>query len=196
MSCTEIDNEGRLLNQNYDEVQLDNNNDIKLAHLVLLHKNEITFWQTHFKNHKIKPLFNQLYNTMPHFDSNADRLNDFQGYTTDSFTLRSVLTKMGYQRGEIGDGGGFDTYVKSYNHLGIYVLIKFSGSAVPEDNIPVALHELAFQKQGVSSAPSVSNTGYIPLKNINPVLLTESYAEYQTMADASNGFDSKWKRLG
>ena len=66
----------------------------------------------------------------------------------------------------------------------------FSGSYVPEENIPALLYELGFEtKQSYSW-----NTDYIALTDVNPILLAESYAEYQTVADATAGFDADWEK--
>lgn len=78
---------------------------------------------------------------LPKFAHDDTLIGDKMGFTTDTFTLRGVAAQLGYQRGEIGDGGGFDTYLKAFGeHWTAY--ISFSGSSVPENNIPAVLHDL------------------------------------------------------
>ena len=123
-------------------------------------------------------------------NKNATEINDHKGWLTDTFTLRGVITKLGYQRASIEDGGSFDRYTKPYKQLGIHVQIIFSGSYVPEENIPAVLYELAFSKQTSYSW----NSNDLPLSEVPPILLAESYADYLKIADATKGFDPDWEK--
>lgn len=185
--------DGSLLDFNDDDISLQADSCIKLAHSVLLTAEECEQWRAHLKDYEIKSIFGkftQFDHKLPEFKKEQDQIDDFKGYLTDTFTLRGLLTKMGYKRASIEDGGSFDRYYKPYDSLGISAVIIFSGSYVPEENIPAVLYELAFEtKQSYSW-----NTEYVALCKVNPILLAESYAEYKTVADATAGFDADWEK--
>lgn len=127
---------------------------------------------------------------IPDLDLTLNEIEDRKGWITDTFTLRGVLTKMGYQRGQAEDGGSFCHYYKHFPSLDFYVYIEFSGSYVPEENIPAVLYSLSFEQSQQSSW----NRRYIELKDIPSILLAESYADYLKVAEACAGFDPEWEK--
>lgn len=185
--------DGSLLDFEDEEITLQADSHIKLAHGVLLSADDCTKWQQHLLDYEVKSLFGkftQFDHSRPKFKANDELIDEFKGYVTDTFTLRGLLTKMGYKRASIEDGGSFDRYFKSYDSLGMSAVITFSGSYVPEENIPAVLYELCFEtKQSYSW-----NTSYVALTDVNPILLAESYAEYKSVADATSGFDPEWEK--
>ena len=182
--------DGSLLNLEDDEVELTSDSTIKLAHAARISEDARKGWIAHFKDYKVKFLFSQMEHKIPELDLTLNEINDRKGWVTDTYTLRGVLTKMGYQRGQAEDGGSFSHYYKHFSSLDFYVYIEFSGSYVPEENIPAVLYTLSFEKSQQSSW----NRNYIELKNIPPILLAESYADYLKIADACAGFDPEWEK--
>ena len=182
--------DGSLLNLEDDEIELSAGSSIKLAHAALISEDERKGWLAHFKDYKVKFLFSQMEHKIPELDLALTEIEDRKGWLTDTYTLRGVLTKMGYQRGQAEDGGSFMHYSKHYASLGFYVYIEFSGSYVPEENIPAVLYSLSFE----SGQQSSWNRSYIELKDIPPILLAESYADYLKVADACAGFDPEWEK--
>lgn len=183
-------NDGSLLNLEDDEITLQADSRIKIAHRVLLSDEDSQNWLAHFKDYKIKPLFEQLTHGLPSFTPTDEMIEDHKGWITDTFTLRGVITKLGYQRASIEDGGSFDGYFKPFSQLGISTVIRFSGSYVPEENITAVLYDLSFEKKSVRSWQNSS----LALADISPVLLAESYADYIKVAAACRGFDPDWKK--
>ena len=183
--------DGALLNLEDDEIELSADSKIQISHAVLVGEDEAKAWIAHFKDYKMKFLFEQMTHHVPQLDNdNATEISERKGWLTDTFTLRGVITKLGYQRASIEDGGSFDRYTKPFKQLGIDVEITFSGSYVPEENIPAVLYELAFTKKASRSW----NNHELPIKEISPILLAESYADYLKVADAAHGFDPDWEK--
>ncbi|WP_423855674.1 DUF4132 domain-containing protein [Acinetobacter guillouiae] len=183
--------DGALLNLDDDEVELSTDSKIQISHAVLVGEKEAKDWIAHFKDYKVKFLFEQMTHHLPKLeDDNVTEIKDHNGWLTDTFTLRGVVTKLGYQRASIEDGGSFDRYTKPYKQLGIDVEITFSGSYVPEENIPAVLYELTFSKKASRSW----NNNELPLKQIPPILLAESYADYLKVAASTSGFDPEWEK--
>ena len=101
------------------------------------------------------------------------------------------MTKLGYQRGSVEDAGFYNCYYKYFSGLDLSVIINFSGNCVPEENVTVALLALVFEKgrqRGLSRHE-------LPIKDIPPILLAESYADYLKIAEACTiGFSSDWEK--
>lgn len=183
--------DGCLLNLDDDEIELSNTSKIQIAHAVIVGKDHADAWMAHFKDYKVKFLFEQMSHHLPELtDPKANQIEDRKGWITDTFTLRGVVNKLGYQRSSIEDAGSFDRYSKSFKQLGIDVQIVFSGSYVPEENIPAVLYDLEFDQLGSRSW----NSNRLPLSEVPPILLAESYADYLKVADACRGFDPEWEK--
>lgn len=181
--------DGSLIDFEDDELTLNEDCKIILAHGALLTQEMVEKWQTHFKDYKIKSLFTQFDHPLPDLSAVKDGIiNDYKGWVTDTFTLRGILTKLGYKRDDIGDAGSFDGYYKYFSGSELYINIQFSGSYVPEDNIPAVLYSLYFSKQ------HGWNDKAIDINEIPPVLLAEGYADYTAVANASSGYDPEWEK--
>ncbi|WP_334321103.1 DUF4132 domain-containing protein [Gilliamella apicola] len=180
--------DGSLITNQDNEILLDQNHFITVAHSALLSSDDITQWQMHLKDYKINPLFEQFSALLPDMSKFKDDVIDERlGWLTDSFTLRGILKKLGYERDDIEYGGYFFGYHKYFYSLDIYINIEFSGSMLPEENIPVVLSNLSFRtKKGFEDK-------VIALDKLPKVLLAEGYANYMAVANACSGFDPNWK---
>ena len=170
---------------------------VRLAHAALVDAETAKAWVRHFKDYKVKPLFAQMSRQLPEISAEAvadqesgNAIGDRLGWLSDTFTLRGTLTKLGYQRAAAEDGGFFDHYFKEFNSLGLRVNIGFTGNCLPEENVPAALTRLSFEKMGRRWSGGDS----LPLADIPPVLLAETYADYRAAADACVGFDPQWEK--
>lgn len=183
--------DGSLIDAADDEVEPGPNEQIALAHASLLDETQVNAWQAHFKDYKVTPLFAQLARrSPPMLAPKADAIADRLGWTGDTFKLRAAFGKQGYSRGSAEDGGVFFEYIKDFASLGIQVRIEFSGSALPEENMPAALKTLGFVRLGTGGYGS----GNLPLAQVPPVLLAEAYGDYHAVAAACQGFDPDWER--
>lgn len=183
--------DGSLLNLDDDEIELAADSKIQISHAVLVGAEQAQQWIDHFNDYKVKPLFEQMNRSLPVLDNpKADVIEDRKGWVTDTFTLRGVVNKMGYQRTSIEDAGSFDSYSKPFKSLNLEAQIGFSGSHVPEENIPAVVYDLRFTRPG----QSYWNRSDILLEDVPKILLAECYADYLKLAEASNGFDPEWEK--
>ena len=181
--------DGCLLNLEDDEVELSDGTMIQLAHAAIVDNETREAWLAHFKDYKVTFLFSQMVNMLPELDRKLVEIEDKKGWLTDTFTLRGVLTKMGYQRAPAEDGGSFNHYYKYFSSLNVYVNIGFSGSYVPEENIPAVLFDLSFEK----NQQNYWDRNNLALQDVPPILLAESYADYLKVAEACSGYDADWE---
>lgn len=183
--------DGSLINAEDDEIELAADSQIQLAHAALMDEASRQDWQQHLKDYKVKPLFAQLGHLLPELDvQDKDAVDDRLGWMSDTFTLRGVMNKLGYQRGQAEDGGVFDYYHKPFNSLGLTAYIGFSGSYLPEENMPAALYRLSFSRNKGSSW----NRTDLALNDVPKILFAECYADYHAAAAACRGFDPEWEK--
>jgi hypothetical protein len=182
--------DGSLIDAADEEVELEPDARIKLAHASLLDAGTVRAWLAHFKDYKVTPLFAQLTRGGPALaDPSAELIEDRLGWTSDTFTLRGAFGKLGYQRGSAVDGGVFMEYTKDFASAGLRVRIEFSGSSLPEENMPAALKTLGFECIRGARMGSAVALGKVP-----PVLLAEAWGDYHAVAAACQGFDPDWER--
>ncbi len=101
--------DGSLLNLEDDEIELSADSQIKIAHGVLISAEDAEAWKAHFKDYKLKFLFEQMTHQLPVGLRHMllKMIEDRKGWLTDTLILRGVITKLGYQRASIEDGGSF-----------------------------------------------------------------------------------------
>ena len=181
--------DGSLLDVHDDEVELKEGSRLRLAHASLLDADTIAAWQRHFKDYKLKPLFDQLAHQLPDASLMAGReIADRQGWVGDTFGLRGAFGKQGYLRGQAEDGGVFTEYHKDFPSAGLRAQIEFSGSGLPEEQMAAALKTLAFYR-----LPQSWRDEAVPLADVPPVLLAEAYADYHAVARSTGGHDAQWE---
>jgi hypothetical protein len=164
---------------------------VRLAHDSLLTADQVAAWCRHLDDYEVTPLFQQLGKGVYQLPAERGRetlLKDFEGHLLEAFALRGRATKLGYQRGETGDGGCFWTYEKAFPTLGLVAAIEFSGNSLPEENRTVALGHLSFLRtteRGRASSP-------MPLRDVPTVLLSECFHDLRQLAAQGTGFDPDW----
>nr|WP_315208452.1 DUF4132 domain-containing protein [uncultured Albidiferax sp.] len=182
--------DGSLLNTEDDEVTLQADSSLSLAHGSRVDAATARAWVQHFKDYKLSPLFAQMARSAPALELGGTEISDRQGWTSDTFTLRGTFTKLGYQRAAAEDGGFFYQYTKTYGSVGVRVVLEFSGNCLPEENVAAALKTLHFEN---SNAHRWSGEP-LKLQDVPPVLLAEAYADYHAVAAVCAGFDADWEK--
>jgi hypothetical protein len=180
--------DGSLLDANDDEVTPGEGASLRLAHASLMTPQQVAAWQRHFKDYKVKPLFEQLAHQLPDASLMAcGEIADREGWVGDTFGLRSAFGQQGYLRGAAEDGGIFTEYHKDFASVALRAVIEFSGSVLPEELAPAALQTLAFYR-----LPQSWGDTPLPLSDVPPVLLAETYADYHAVARSTGGYDPQW----
>ncbi len=182
---------GALIGVDDGDVVLPDGARVSVAHAVTLPGPgpDTEAWREHLADYAITPLFDQGFGSdavgLPQLSVGATEIADHRGWLSDSFAIRGRAAKRGFVRPESRDNGWFDRYVKEYPSLGVTVEIGFTGSTVPEENIPAAVTELAFRRSG--------RPGPVRVADLPAVLVAASYQDYVTVARAG-GFDPDWEK--
>lgn len=166
---------------------------IRVAHAALLDQAGTAAWQAHLKDYEVAALFEQfgrpvLALTPGIVEDNS--IIDRRGYMIETFKLRGIATKLGYQRGQAEDGGVFTHYQKRFQSAGITALVDFTGAALPEENVAAAITGLRFSKLGNGSSWGKA----LPPSGIAPVLLSEVWNDVHRMAEQGSGFAADWQK--
>jgi hypothetical protein len=187
--------DGTLSSNADDTVQLSGAAAVKLAHQALLPPADAEAWVEHLQDYEVEPLFPQFGKALLGATGEAKEataIEDRKGWMIDSFKLQSATAKLGYERGEVYDGGGFSEYVKRFDGVGLRAVIEFSGSYIgANEGFPCALIGLSFQRiagQGRRIGKPLR------LSEVPPVLLSEAWGDLHATAAAGSGFDVDWEK--
>ncbi|MEM6547262.1 MAG: DUF4132 domain-containing protein [Pseudomonadota bacterium] len=163
--------------------------EIRLAHGALVEDGAA--WVAHLADYEVPSLFQQFGRpllTATDDLAEATVIEDRKGWVTDTFTIRGVATKLGYERGDTLDGGYFKEYVKSFRSAGLQAAVEFSGNTLPEENNSAAVVSLSFFKLNGGKRMRTP----VALGTVMPVLLSECWNDYHSMA-AKAAFDPEWR---
>ncbi|MFK3871114.1 DUF4132 domain-containing protein [Pseudoalteromonas rhizosphaerae] len=182
--------DGSLVDVNDDEVTLTSGANIRLLSANQLDKAALEAWLLHLKDYKIKPLFEQLKSADISVTPKQISLEHHLGLMSDAFTLRGLLTKLGYQRGETEDGAFFNFYEKSFEQVGLRIQFEFSGNYLPEENEPVAIYGCKILQQ-IQGSRTRNRYKTIPLAQAPANLLNAIALDYQHVAKKCHA-DPNW----
>lgn len=185
--------EGDRMTADGDDADLSNVVCVDIAHTATVAEDVRQAWLTHMDDFEVKPLFAQISRPMQVLDDKQKKetaITDREGWLTEAFKLRGAAGKANYDRGPVEDGAGFSCYVKSFRTAGIRAELNFTGSYVPEENIPVAIINMEFRKD--------TKTYYgqaLPLAEVPGMVLSEAWNDLYDIA-STGAFDADWRKKG
>lgn len=185
--------DGTLTDCDDNEIKLEAESRLRIAHDSVLSGEEIKGWQQHLADYEIVPLFQQLGKgtyDLPEDKAKTGMIKDFEGHLIETFTLRGAATKLGYTRGPAEDGGWFHVYEKRFPTLGLVAVIEFTGNPLPEENRTAALLNLSFS----STSDQGWQRGQIELSKVPKILLSECYNDIRLIAASGIGYDADWEK--
>lgn len=176
-------------------VQLSLDTPIRLAHRCNTPEEECKTWLQHLKDYEVEPLIDQFTRPMyllPEGGESDYEIRDFEGHMIEAFKLRNRARALGYDRSRDVEGGGFYEYVETLPGLRLEVTIGFSGSMLPEENVPVALQSLSFRKLP-EPGEDRDMVRLARLGDLPPVLISECWNDMQLIAAEGTGSDQGWR---
>ena len=189
--------DGTLTDAQDEEVTLDGDTRLRLAHSRTISKEQAEAWLAHFGDYEVAPLFEQFGRedyVLTDERRRETEIKDFEGHLLESFKLRGRATALGYTRGQAEDAGWFYLYKKTFRGLKLEAFIEFTGNGLPEENRTVALKSLSFSTLGEQSGGYYSNSNSLPLGKVPPVLLSEVWNDLRSIAAQGTGYDPDWEK--
>lgn len=191
--------DGSLTDESDDAVTVPADAVVRLAHAANVTPEQGAAWKQHFTDYDVTPPFEQFGRepfVLPDARKKEAVLKDFEGHKLTTFQLRGKATKLGYVRGDAEDGGCFYTYRKPFPSLGLQAEVEFSGSGLPEEDRPVALHGLSFVRiKPAGDAGNRWNRTVVELGKVPAVLLSECYNDVKQLAAEGTGYDPDWQKV-
>lgn len=163
---------------------------IRIAHGATMADADAKAWEAHLTDYEVKPLFILFGRSLLRLGPDqADKtlIEDRKGWVLETFQIRGVASKLGYEHGAAEDGGWFYEYRKGFTGVGLTAVVSFTGNLLPEENRPAALISLGFEKNTSRMRQTV------PLKDVPEVLLSECWNDFHAMAEKGS-FDPKWEK--
>jgi len=192
--------DGTLTDVHDDEFVLTDTDRVLVAHSSLLDETTEESWKQHLQDYDVPELFQQFGRPtyrLPDSLKNETEIVDFRGHLLTTFRLRSRATKLGWIRGDAEDGGCFAMYHKPFRSQRVDAVVEFTGSYLPEEDIPAAIRELYFVPiKPQEDASSSWNPNKRKLGKVPPVLVSECYNDVREMAAEGTGFDPDWEKKG
>jgi hypothetical protein len=182
--------EGELVNIEDEDAPLRPDSQVRVAHGASMSETEAEQWAEHLDDYEVEPLFIQFGRSLMRLPKDMRKMTlieDRKGWITDTFTIRGVASKLGYDRGEALDGGYFDEYTRNFTSAGLQAVINFSGNCLPEENVAAAPISLSFRKFGKSRRMGSA----VELKDVPAVMLSECWNDYHAMAGKGQ-YDPDW----
>jgi hypothetical protein len=198
LGCFRPLEDGSLTNEKDAAVMLSDTALVRLAHTCNTPAELAAAWQQHFVDYDVEPLFAQFGRdpySLPDSKKKETDVKDYEGHVLTTFKLRGRATKLGYVRGEAEDAGCFYLYRKPFPSLGLQAVLEFTGSGLPEQDMPCALTNLYFtpltsgRESGYSWGANKMELGKIPA-----VLLSECVNDVKQIAADGSGFDPDWQK--
>lgn len=189
--------DGTLTDARDEEVKLDGDARLRLAHSRTVPQEQAAAWLAHFGDYEVAPLFEQFGREEYVLADDRRRetdVKDFEGHLVEAFKLRGRATALGYTRGQSEDGGWFYTYKKTFLGLKLEAFVEFTGNGLPEENRVVALKSLSFSSLGEQTSGYRSSGHSLPLGKIPPVLLSEVWNDLRSIAAQGTGYDPDWEK--
>jgi hypothetical protein len=198
LGCFRPLEDGSLTNETDDAVTFAPDTVVRLAHTANTPAALGAAWRQHFTDYDVTPPFDQFGRvayTLPDEKKKETEILDFRGHGLTTFQLRGKATKLGYVRGEPGDGGYFTTYRKLFPSLSLAAEIEFTGSSLPETDGPAALVSLSFVRVSPTNEDANRWTQRpVELVKVPPVLLSECYNDLKQLAAEGSGFNPEWEK--
>ncbi len=196
LGCFRPLEDGSLTNENDEEANIPEDARVFVAHSCNVPTQMEEAWLKHFQDYDVTPVFAQFgragYNLPPEKKKEAE-ISDFEGHCLTTFKLRGKALKLGYVRGEAEDGGCFYEYRKPFVSLSMQAIVEFTGSYLPEEDVPAAITKLYFVTVRNDREQSSWVRSKMPLEKVPAVLLSECYNDIKQMAAEGSGFDPKWQ---
>lgn len=186
--------DGTLLTADDDEFTPPEDAQIRIAHEHLL-TGQGEVWAQHLADYEVSPLFAQFNRPTVAVKSGQKVIGDFEGFMHNDGSLRGATNKHNWQLGDPQDGGWVQDILKVVPTLEMTAVVELH-NGLPVGGWNIGEHKLAIgDLYFVDHSTRWRNKqSALDLSTVPPILLSEVYAELQSMANAGDGHDPDYKK--
>jgi hypothetical protein len=181
--------DGTLTDAEDNAVTLPKSGSIGLVHPLELGEEQLAAWRQHLADYEVLP-------PVPQFERAIVRVREqdrtkrvytaIKGTSLNAFTFKGRAERLGWHRGSVVDGGGIDSYMKSFPAAGVDVILNVDGMFIGiglEDS--VTLEQAMFVRGGSVKVGSYtydeptneSDPRVVAFGDVPPIVFSETMAE-------------------
>jgi hypothetical protein len=160
------------------------------VHPLELTEDERDTWQAHLADYEIEPPFPQLERPVVRLKDGQGEVrlvSDYRGTKVNAMTFRGRAERLGWFRGEGGDGGGINVFWKSFGTAGVDALVGLEGMYFGVGmNDEVTLEDVCFVRPEAGKGRAYyylphneSDARLVALKDVPPVVYSEVMGDLQ-----------------
>jgi hypothetical protein len=161
------------------------------VHPLELSEDERGFWQAHLADYEIEPPFPQLERPVVRLAEDqreAKLITEHNGQEINALTFRGRAERLGWVRGEVGDGASIAVFWKSFPAAGVDALVGLEGMYIGIGmNDSIRLEDACFvrpdperKRHSYYHAPtSESDPRLVAFKDVPPVVYSEVLGDLQ-----------------
>lgn len=193
--------DGTFNTKDEEEYELIENNQIGLVHPVEIDEETLESWKQQFEDYEIVQPLPQLerkvYNITEE-EKNMKVSERFAGIKINGLSLVGKLTKMGWYRGSVQDGGGYYQFYKEDEKIGIGSELNFDWLSIGCENEETTMYELVFYKAKTVERGSYVYDEVTEENKISPIevpkrFFSEILYDIDRALEAKTGVVVNWK---
>lgn len=174
---------------------------IGLVHPLELEEEDLETWKVQFADYEIVQPFPQLQRKVYRLTSEEEDMKGierFGGSKINGLSLAGKLTKMGWYRGSVQDGGGYHQFYKENEKIGIGAELNFEWLSVGYEYDETIIYELIFYKantvrRGSYVYDEVNEENTIVPTKVPKRFLSEVLYDVDRALEAKTGSMANWK---
>ncbi|MDQ0243206.1 hypothetical protein J2S09_000742 [Bacillus fengqiuensis] len=182
-----------------EEHELTPNTAIGLVHPLELSSEERESWNQQLEDYEVVQPFPQMSRNVFHAEENETvRIERFGGIQVNGRSLLGKMTKYGWNRGSVQDGGFYDTFYKEDTRTGLGAELSFEGAPVGYEEDDVCLFDIQFYKAGTVKRGSyeydeIDDARRIVPKRVPERFFSEILYDVSRTAEPNLGYDENWR---
>lgn len=182
-----------------EEHELTADTAIGLVHPLELSEEEREAWNQQLEDYEVVQPFPQIARNVFRAEENETMMVErFGGIQLNGRSLLGKMTKYGWSRGSVQDGGFYDTFYKEDSRTGLGAELSFEGAPIGYEEDDVCLFDIQFYKAGTVKRGSyeydeIDDARRIAPKRVPERFFSEILYDVSRAAEPSLGFDENWR---
>ncbi|NMM62424.1 DUF4132 domain-containing protein [Clostridium sp. P21] len=193
--------DGSFNTKDEEEYELLEKDYIGLVHPLEMDKESLDDWKQQFEDYEIVQPFPQLQRKIYKITEEEKKMKvieRFAGTKINGLSLVGKLTKMGWYRGSVQDGGCYYQFYKEDEKVGIGAELQFDYLGVGYENEEITIYELIFYKASTVERGSyvydeVTEENTILPSKVPERFFSEILYDVDRALEAKTGFESNWR---